>query len=109
MFGENKYIADDRLCELVKMYHEAFPSESIKDIIEDISALRENPLPTYLISLCETVEYEPPIAFNTECLVCFNTLEPKQQVYVFNCRHCVCKECLSEYKSAKCPICRISS
>lgn len=100
-----QHFKDERMCELVRMYHKAFPSETMNEIIEGISALGMGAIPRCLLPLIETVKYEPSVAFNTECLVCMNSLTSEQEVYVFKCRHCICKECLSEYKSIKCPIC----
>lgn len=99
--GESRHIKDDRLCELLNMYREAFPSETMEDIFKALSGA----IPTFLLHLIKTVKYEPSITFNTECLLCMSSLTSKQEVYVFKCRHCICKECLLEYKSIKCPIC----
>ena len=59
-----------------------------------------------------------PVAYNDECVICFDEIETKQadgaDIVVFDCKHQLCRECvvdymrnlLKNYQDITCPICR---
>lgn len=104
--GENHDVNDQRMIELITLYSKVYPSESTNDIVEGISRCRDDHrIPKCLLQLINTSEYNASNTFNDKCLICRDTFEPNQSVFIFRCDHAICKDCMDEYMSMICPIC----